>query len=91
MTTDANGHDSRGRFERIEGKLDALLGQQHAFELSTAIRLAKLEDSITNMRDQAEAARDRTVSDRTYFWMRVGIVVTFLVGAATFVLRLFGL
>lgn len=74
---------SSGRFARIEEKLDRIIEDVHllsnrVLELEYA---AKFEDIETKKR----------VSDRTYKWMKLSIILSVVFGLATLVSRLFGI
>ena len=82
---------SSGRFLRIEDKLDDLGDSLSAFRVDTATRLARLE---TQAEDNAVAAvkvaatTAASIAARSFFWMKLGIVASFVVGVVACVLRL---
>ena len=89
MTEQPNG---TGRFLRIEDKIDDLSDSLGAFREDTVGRLTRLETQAEeNARAavNAASATAASVASRSFFWMKLGIVASFLVGLAALISRVF--
>jgi hypothetical protein len=74
------------RYRRMETRLDELLKWASRFEVDVTNRLTRIET-----RDEGDTRYDSTrVSDRSFFWMKVGMVSSFLVGVASVVAKALG-
>lgn len=74
---------SEGRFARIEYKLDGLIDDFADFRVDVTGRLVRLETTPV-LKEREAAVR---VSDRSYFWMKVGIAASTTIGVVGLVSR----
>jgi len=89
VTEQPNG---TGRFLRIEDKIDDLSDSLGAFREDTVTRLTRLETQAEENARSAVSAASATaasVASRSFFWMKLGIVASFLVGLAALISRVF--
>jgi len=85
MSNDVESKPSEGRFIRIEAAIDKLVDDVAEFRVDVATRLTRLE-TVAVTADKVQVTK---VSDRTYFWMRVGIVASIFIGIGSFVASIY--
>ena len=75
------------QLRRIETRVDDIYRWSARFDVDVAQRLSRLEmaDQFANVNDSKQ------VSDRSFFWMKVGMASSFIVGVASVFAKFMGL